>query len=1174
MARKNTRGIMGCQRTISRVGGTLCTGCGDNDAEYRHPQLQVALCGVCHKQTKDASWEVVRNDFKDNTVECLWCGRGDGTRLLMCDKCVNSVCEACCERNFGTTEMVRVRDLAYWECYMCDPTLAFKRLQLPPGFKFFNIDELFLAIRAPKRQEKTSLTTFDLPQQIVASMSEQEGKLATLFSPSFRFGKCLVDQLITDYLLAQDIQVLPRVSRLLRVMFQKHVMFLPGLFKTHFGRENGCQLYQHQYDSLYRMREIENRFTAFGALRGGIFADAPGLGKTVTVLALILSTAGVMPVVNETTYDADEVQRHWESLDSRSKNAYCRNALYQAVKDCASEAFFPPQLENLLPKFENGEFSTIKAFEDYAKRIFRLFSRNPNEGFNPLKEAILLSAFRLRMLDLKEQLDKSNRKARSSASSRLHEEAHLRPSSATLIVVPMSLLEHWFEQISRHVGTEYLIHKRQESRDLLVSRDGNVAIGINNRGREEVEAARLSQPPQLLMNEIEREMIRQGRRGVVYFDGLGDVIDITPPIAKIKLSPNALSDPTVLSQYVIVVTTFERCAQEEVRRRTSGEVFKRSALRSLRWLRLVVDEGHELGLATSKVGRDATRFVRDIAAERRWVMSGTPTTGSSSLGALMQIQKLLAFLRHDDWGIDRDDKDHAVITPDGKSIISDASEAEARWQKLMVLPYLQRKNSVRDGLESLLCGLVTRHTKDDINLFQPIRSTVTLEPKDYTSSGPSSCRFDQEGSMNIIDAIKANFVAEILSEAKKIYHTGKSDGVSPGPARRPKIIVFATKDDYVHLQGVASYLYAWLGDSGVCEHGTHSTNSQARKYMSEARSSELSRFRNSKRRVRTCPMCGFQNSVQAENVCQNRLFCVEYNGIEPDGGDAPEEGNLEPRTHEDALLQRQIDDKCRLNAACSPVSEGGHGWLGRGGHFLGRCLCSVEGCPHNKVCLGYPNPFNSAESRDRPRWNHLAIVSAQDVKGYVPGQEHLWGVNEPLFILPRTSTILDTSSAAGGQEGVSENDGIQTASTHTMNVSLTGSQLPLQGNGPIKMQRSKHREALQNEANGPLLWRRGVLGGLARLRFWQRCGKTGGTNGFHNGVDILDDQKWQVLNEDASILLLQEDGSTGLDLSFATHIVLLNRISDPALEDQIISRANRIGATGPVKVITLLANEV
>ena len=59
---------------------------------------------------------------------------------------------------------------------------------------------------------------------------------------------------------------------------------------------------------------------------------------------------------------------------------------------------------------------------------------------------------------------------------------------------------------------------------------------------------------------------------------------------------------------------------------------------------------------------------------------------------------------------------------------------------------------------------------------------------------------------------------------------------------------------------------------------------------------------------------------------------------------------------------------------------------------------------------------------------------------------------------------------------------------------------------------------------------------------------------------------WQVVHEDASVLLLSIDGSAGLDLSFATHIFMLERIHDPALENQLVSRAHRMGATGPVAV--------
>ena len=65
--------------------------------------------------------------------------------------------------------------------------------------------------------------------------------------------------------------------------------------------------------------------------------------------------------------------------------------------------------------------------------------------------------------------------------------------------------------------------------------------------------------------------------------------------------------------------------------KTSG--FERSALMRLRFLRLVVDEGHELGHNDAAGWSDAAnRFIAGIAAERRWVMSGTPV-GARSEGA-------------------------------------------------------------------------------------------------------------------------------------------------------------------------------------------------------------------------------------------------------------------------------------------------------------------------------------------------------------------------------------------------------------------------------------------------------------------------------------------------------------------------------------------------------------
>jgi len=47
------------------------------------------------------------------------------------------------------------------------------------------------------------------------------------------------------------------------------------------------------------------------------------------------------------------------------------------------------------------------------------------------------------------------------------------------------------------------------------------------------------------------------------------------------------------------------------------------------------------------------------------------------------------------------------------------------------------------------------------------------------------------------------------------------------------------------------------------------------------------------------------------------------------------------------------------------------------------------------------------------------------------------------------------------------------------------------------------------------------------------------------------------------ILLLSRDGSTGLDLSMTTHIFIVDKIWDIAVEDQVVSRAWRLGAVAP-----------
>ena len=55
------------------------------------------------------------------------------------------------------------------------------------------------------------------------------------------------------------------------------------------------------------------------------------------------------------------------------------------------------------------------------------------------------------------------------------------------------------------------------------------------------------------------------------------------------------------------------------------------------------------------------------------------------------------------------------------------------------------------------------------------------------------------------------------------------------------------------------------------------------------------------------------------------------------------------------------------------------------------------------------------------------------------------------------------------------------------------------------------------------------------------------------------------------ILMSYGAGAVGLNLQFAGYVFLFDRWWNPAVEDQAINRAHRIGATGPTTVTRFLA---
>jgi hypothetical protein len=85
---------------------------------------------------------------------------------------------------------------------------------------------------------------------------------------------------------------------------------------------------------------------------------------------------------------------------------------------------------------------------------------------------------------------------------------------------------------------------------------------------------------------------------------------------------------------------------------------------------------------------------------------------------------------------------------------------------------------------------------------------------------------------------------------------------------------------------------------------------------------------------------------------------------------------------------------------------------------------------------------------------------------------------------------------------------------------------------------------------------------------WQQCGKYHSSGRWYTGPNFRD-APLKRTKEDVYILALDAELSHGLDLSFVTHMFLLEPIDDAALLEQVTARAHRLGAKGPVSVETI-----
>ncbi|KAL5570391.1 hypothetical protein UlMin_026966 [Ulmus minor] len=169
-------------------------------------------------------------------------------------------------------------------------------------------------------------------------------------------------------------------------------------------------------------------------------------------------------------------------------------------------------------------------------------------------------------------------------------------SRATLVVVPLNLVDHWKTQIQKHVSPAQL----------------RVYIWTDNK----------------------------------------------------KPAPHILA-----WDYDVVITTFNRLSAEWGSR-------KKSVLKQVHWLRVMLDEGHTLGSSVNLTNK--MQMAVSLLASSRWILTGTPTPNTPN-SQLSHLQPLLKFLHEEAYGKNQKSWEAGILRP------FEAEMEEGRVQLLQLL---------------------------------------------------------------------------------------------------------------------------------------------------------------------------------------------------------------------------------------------------------------------------------------------------------------------------------------------------------------------------------------------------------------------------------------------------------------------------------------------------------
>eukprot|EP00804_Cyclotella_cryptica_P023714 CCRYP_017271-RB/>CCRYP_017271-RB protein AED:0.03 eAED:0.03 QI:232/1/1/1/0.75/0.77/9/691/1469 len=878
--------------------------------------------------------------------------------------------------------------------------------------------------------------------------------------------------------------------------------------------------------------------------RGGLLCDDPGLGKTITIISLILRSYGLTTQAKANSdQDGDDDNLFYSYWCSSFLTKHVRKcALLELINcliksDCESAWFLPPidQYLDGCPDYFDV-ISTPICLEDIRNicnksdcRDFKGFEANVMlcfsnaMAYNPPHHCVYKAAKRLKnnfgtlLVEFKKNqltvASKSMHRAvkdpdtRSlvdafQARKRREYQATLVSSSSTLLVVPAPLLSHWLEQMILHIDFRYIIeHGSLSSSIYYHTSKRNINISHTSASFE--------------------------------------LKSITHPVLFIDDGSKVLPQPSILARFPIVLTTCNRFTSEwkngslerEIRAsknmRSSSEIYwgddepQASPLLKVSWLRVIVDEGHVMGKSTNNL----IQFASWLTVERTWAMTGTPTQQIATQTGLRNLYFLTNFVKHD--------------------FFDRQLGREKCWNDLISSGWIAGSLASFFRLKQLVSYLMVRHTKADlVEIPPPIFSTTHIK-----LSQPETTTYN-----TIVSSIKAN----IITTSMKGKTSGWQDSLlNPRQSRHASLALTNLRIACCGgAQIVPNILQKhWDETLVICRdiHSLHDVQvNLINNFIYRAQAAELSGCHCCGLQLQTlfiipcghlvctecidsksttCPVCQQSFDVDSFQRLQpgfNFQFCLKLKNEEEERKnrfairrvisdsirpwnvvDIAEVVNNENRTSETPARPHRRGESCIY----SRLHSDGRCEICRKEHFDCNFMNFEQQC---SVC--YKNAEQCPEYASKARY-----------------------VIDKLLQL-RTNDFADDCSK-------NINVSPMAARLFAKNGSHRLSQRPLKA-----IIFSQFREIY--EYFGDRLIRR--FGGACVADY------------SYAGTRSQELHKF-IHEPECFVMLLSKQGSVGLDLSFVTHIFFLDSIYDKSLETQVVARAYRMGATGPVFVEQLVA---